>query len=43
MSEELETIKIDFYLKLTNEAAMTTVLSDFYKRGYRREDHYKRR
>ena len=30
MSEELETIKIDFYLKLTNEAAMTTVLSDFY-------------
>ena len=31
MSEELETIKIDFYLKLTNEAAMTTILSDFYK------------
>ena len=31
MSEELETIKIDFYLKLANEAAMTTVLSDFYK------------
>jgi hypothetical protein len=30
MSEELETIKIDFYLKLANEAAMTTVLSDFY-------------
>jgi len=30
MSEELETIKIDFYLKLTNEAAMTTILSDFY-------------
>ena len=30
MSEELETIKIGFYLKLTNEAAMTTVLSDFY-------------
>jgi len=28
--EELETIKIDFYLKLANEAAMTTVLSDFY-------------
>ena len=23
-------IKIDFYLKLANEAAMTTVLSDFY-------------
>ena len=47
MSEELETIKIDFYLKLANEAAMTTVLSDFYtqdtettgKRGYRRGDH----
>tara|TARA_Y100000389_G_scaffold191781_1_gene218473 strand:+ start:200 stop:589 length:390 start_codon:yes stop_codon:yes gene_type:complete len=31
MNEELETIKIDFYLKLTNEAAMTTILSDFYK------------
>ena len=30
MIEELETIKIDFYLKLTNEAAMTTILSDFY-------------
>jgi hypothetical protein len=23
-------VKIDFYLKLANEAAMTTVLSDFY-------------
>ncbi len=30
MSEELETPTIDFYLKLTNEAEMTTVLSDFY-------------
>ena len=30
MSEELETPTIDFYLKLTDEAAMTTVLSDFY-------------
>ena len=30
MSEELETPTIDFYLKLTDEAAMTTVLSGFY-------------
>ena len=30
MSEELETPTIDFYLKLTDEAAMTTILSDFY-------------
>ena len=28
--EELEVIKTDFYLKLANEAAMTSVLSDFY-------------
>ena len=33
MTEELETevIKTDFYLKLTNEAAMPSVLSSFYK------------
>ena len=32
MTEELETevIKTDFYLKLTNEAAMPSVLSSFY-------------
>ena len=32
MTEELEpeVIKTDFYLKLANEAAMTSVLSDFY-------------
>jgi len=28
--EEPEVIKTDFYLKLANEAAMPTVLSDFY-------------
>ena len=30
MIEELEVIKTDFYLKLANEASMTTVLSAFY-------------
>ena len=30
MIEETEVIKTDFYLKLANEASMTTVLSDFY-------------
>jgi hypothetical protein len=30
MIEELNVVKTDFYLKLTNEAAMTTVLSAFY-------------
>ena len=30
MIEETEVIKTDFYLKLANEASMTTVLSAFY-------------
>jgi hypothetical protein len=30
MIEETEVIKTDFYLKLSNEASMTTVLSAFY-------------
>ncbi len=30
MIEETEVIKTDFYLKLSNEASMATVLSDFY-------------
>ena len=30
MIEETEVIKTDFYLKLTNEASMPTVLSAFY-------------
>jgi len=30
MIEEQDVVKNDFYLKLANEAAMTTVLSDFY-------------
>ena len=34
MIEEQDVVKTDFYLKLTNEAAMTTVLSDFYKQDY---------
>ena len=30
MIEELNVVKTDFYIKLTSEAAMTTVLSAFY-------------
>lgn len=30
MIEEQDVVKTDFYLKLTNEAAMSTVLSAFY-------------
>ena len=40
MIEETEVIKTDFYLKLANEASMTTVLSDFYAEDTETGDSY---